>query len=90
MARLERDFDEAERVERNYGMPSTANVGAGLAALFMRALTEKSLLWFTLVSSMGLWTFAAVEPEPLRLYAAGGFTVGVYLPMLWKRSLSGR
>jgi hypothetical protein len=91
MSRREIDMEEAERIERSFtGLgdpPTTRNisVGAGFTRLFMDALTDKSLLWFAVTSSVGLWTYAAIAPDPLRLGAAGGVTLLVYIPMLWKK-----
>lgn len=58
----------------------------GLNKLLAQALAEKSLIWFSSAGSLGLWTYAAIYPEPLRLGCAAGFTLLSYIPMIWKRS----
>jgi hypothetical protein len=53
------------------------------------ALSDKLPLWASLVSAVGLWTYAAIAVEPYRLIAAGAFTTLVYLPMLYKSTIKG-
>ena len=58
---------------------------AGLQRLFAAALAEKSLIWFSAIGSLGLWTFAIMHPEPLRLIAAAGYSILSYVPLAWRK-----
>lgn len=53
------------------------------------ALSDKLLLWASLLSSVGLWVYAAYSPDTLRLVAAAALTLGVYIPMLYASSSKG-
>jgi hypothetical protein len=81
------DDPDVERVGYAQGAaPRGRSLGSDAVQLFLSTLTQNSMRWFALASSMGLWTYAAIDPEVLRLYAAGGFTVLVYLPMVMRRA----
>jgi hypothetical protein len=69
---------ESERQSRN-------PFQAGLNKLLAQALAEKSLVWFSAVGSLGLWTFAIMHPEPLRLVAAAGYSILSYIPLAWRK-----
>lgn len=58
---------------------------AGLNRLIAAALAEKSLIWFSAAGSLGLWTFAIIHPEPLRLAAAAGYSLLSYVPLAWRK-----
>lgn len=59
---------------------------AGLNRLVAQALAERSLTWFSAVGSLGLWVYAIIDPEPLRLAAAGAYSVLGHIVPLFKRS----
>lgn len=50
--------------------------------LGLRALSDKALFWLVTLGAIGLWTYAAVHPEFWRLIAVGGYSVGIFLPIL--------
>lgn len=79
------DDPDVERVGYAQGASPGRSLGTDAVNLFLATLTQNSMRWFALASSMGLWTYAAIDPEMLRLYAAGGFTILVYLPMALRR-----
>ena len=58
---------------------------AGLQKLLATALADKSLIWFSAIGSLGLWTFAIMDPEPLRLVAAAGYSILSYVPLAWRK-----
>ncbi len=58
---------------------------AGLAKLMVAALAEKSLVWVSLLGGIGIWSFAIGHPDLMRLIAAGGYSVGVFIPVLFKK-----
>lgn len=57
----------------------------GLLKLTAGALADKSLLWTALAGGLGIWAFALVHPDTLRLIAAGGYSVSIFIPILWKK-----
>ncbi len=59
---------------------------SALNRLVAQAIAEKSLQWFSAVGSLGLWTYAIMHPEPLRLGAAAGYSLLCQLLPLFKRS----
>jgi hypothetical protein len=74
-----------------YERPVVAANGTGLRAamddvltLALRALSDKALFWTVTLGALGLWTFCAIKPEFWRMLSVGAYTVGVFLPMLWK------
>jgi len=58
---------------------------AGLLRLTAAALADKSLMWVSLLGAIGIWSFAIGHPDVLRLVAAGGYSAGVFIPVLFKR-----
>ena len=58
---------------------------AGLLKLVAAALAEKSLLWTALMGGLGIWTFALLHPDILRLVAAGGYSLSIFAPILIKK-----
>lgn len=65
--------------------PKTDVFQAGLLKLVAAALADKSILWVALAGSVGIWSFAIAHPDPMRLIAAGGYSVGVFIPVLFKK-----
>lgn len=65
--------------------PTAGAFQQGLNRLVAQALAEKSLVWTALAGGIGLWTFALLHPDPLRLIAAGGYSVSIFIPILWKK-----
>jgi hypothetical protein len=55
-----------------------------MLAVALRALSDKALFWVICLGALGLWTLCAVRPEPWRLVAAAGYSLGIFLPMLLK------
>jgi len=55
-----------------------------MLAIAFRALSDKMLFWTVTLGALGLWTFAAIKPEFWRHIAVAAYTLGVFLPMLWK------
>jgi hypothetical protein len=66
--------------------PISSAFNAGLNKLVAQALAEKSLMWFSAAGSLGLWTYAILHPDPLRLVAAAGYSLLCQLLPLFKRS----
>jgi len=66
--------------------PVSNAFSTGLNVLIAKALAEKSLMWLSALGSLGLWTFAIIHPEPLRLGAAAGYSILCHLLPLMKRS----
>lgn len=58
----------------------------GLNVLIAKALAEKSLTWLSAGGSLGLWIYAAIQPDPFRLGAAAGYSILCHLLPLFKRS----
>ena len=58
---------------------------AGLHRLLATALSEKALTWTALAGGMLCWGYALAHPDTLRLIAAGGYSVSIYLPMLFRK-----
>ena len=59
---------------------------AGLNKLVAQALAEKSLMWFSAAGSLSLWWWAMLNPEPLRLGAAAGYSLICQVLPLFKRN----
>lgn len=57
----------------------------GLLKLTAAALADKSLLWVSLLGGIGIWSFAIGHPDVLRLVAAGGYSLGIFVPILYKK-----
>lgn len=55
-----------------------------MLAIAFRALSDKMLFWTVTLGALALWTFAAIKPEFWRHIAVAAYTLGVFLPMLWK------
>lgn len=65
---------------------TTHPFNAALNKLVAQALAEKSLTWFSAAGSLGLWTYAILNPDPYRLGAAAGYSVLCHLLPLFKRN----
>lgn len=53
-------------------------------------LAMRLLLWLNTAAAATLWGLAmrGEHPDPLKLVAAGGYSLGVYIPMLlWRREV---
>lgn len=72
MARL---IEEAQRLAEPVEMK--------FVRLGLEALGNRALLWFTTTGALGAWAWAIAEPTKLRLIAAAGYCLLVYVPMLW-------
>ncbi len=66
--------------------PISNAFSAGLNKLVAQALAERSLQWFAAIGSLGLWSYAIVTPDPLRLTAAAGYSLLCQLLPLFKRN----
>jgi hypothetical protein len=55
-------------------------------AILGAAIKEKSLLWVSLLAGVGLWTWTMLHPDFWRIIATACYTLGVYLPMLLRRT----
>lgn len=58
---------------------------AGLLRLTAAALADKSLLWTALAGGLGIWGFALYHPGTLELIAAGGYSLSIFIPVLYKK-----
>jgi hypothetical protein len=74
-------YERQEVVMNGSGLRATLD---DFLTLALRSLSDKALFWTVTLGALGLWTFCAIKPEFWRLITVGGFTVGVFLPMLWK------
>jgi len=54
-----------------------------LLSLALAALSSRSLVWLATLGGGGLWGYAVLHPEPLRLVAATGYSVTLLFPILW-------
>jgi hypothetical protein len=54
-----------------------------MLALGVRMLNERALVWLTTMAGCGLWAYAIVHPEPLRLGAAAAFCITVLVPSIF-------
>lgn len=66
--------------------PVSHAFNAGLNKLIATALAEKSLMWLSALGSLGLWTYAILHPEPLRLGAAAGYSLLCQLLPMFRRN----
>ena len=65
--------------------PISNAFSAGLNKLVAQALAEKSLMWFSAAGSLGMWTYAILNPDPLRLVAAAGYSLLCQLLPMFKK-----
>ena len=65
--------------------PLSNAFSAGLNKLVAQALADKSLLWVGLSGAIGIWGFAVYRPDLWTLIAAGGYSVSVFIPLLFKK-----
>lgn len=72
-----------ETVERAF--LQDAGMSRALLAMLGQAIREKSLLWAALLGAIGLWVYAAISPQILRLIAAGAYSVAVLWPLLLRK-----
>lgn len=57
---------------------------SALNRLVAQALAERSLQWFSAVGSLGVWTWAVIHPEPLRIAAAAGYSLLCHVAPLFR------
>jgi len=57
----------------------------GLARLVAHALADKSLLWISMLGGIGIWSFCLAHPDVMHIVAAGGYSVSVFIPVLFKK-----
>ena len=60
------------------------DINEKVLALVRASLAQRALSWAALVGATGLWVYASVDPLPLRLISAGAYTLGVWVPLLFK------
>jgi hypothetical protein len=60
-----------------------------MLALALEMLSARSLVWVATLGGGGLWTWAVLHPEPLRLVAALGYSLSILLPILYRDSRGG-
>ena len=66
--------------------PEAADPGpSGMAALRMLwdVAAARALGLIALLGAVAIWGYAAYEPTILRLYAGGGYSAGVLIPILY-------
>lgn len=83
----ERRLTVAEAAEdvQETASPYSAGIAAGLTQLFLQALADKSLQWVAMLGAIGFWGVAVAHPDVVRCAAAAGYSLCVYLPMLWRK-----
>ncbi len=70
--------ETVEDVNRN-------NLTIAFIRLLMGALAPKSMEWAAMAGGVGLWTYALVHPDWMRLAGALGYSIAIYLPLVWHR-----
>lgn len=59
------------------------NMKLNALALWMKILNARLLAGGALVGALGVFGFALAQPDPLRLWGASLYAVGVLWPVMW-------
>lgn len=72
------DVEDLEREVQRKPMALT------LLTYGLQALSNRALVWVAALGGGGLWALAVMQPEPLRITAALGYSVSILAPILWR------
>lgn len=64
--------------------PNRTNLTVAFIRLLMNALAPKSMEWAALLGGVGIWTYALMHAEWPVLAGALGYSVAIYLPLVWR------
>jgi hypothetical protein len=71
----------ADRVQQQ----TADHVDQAITGLLVRAIAERSLLWFCLLAATGLWTYAIITvPSWWKLVAVAAYSLLIFTPVLYR------
>jgi len=65
------------------------NIKLNALALWMKILNARLLAGGALLGALGVFGFALAQPDPLRLWGASLYAIGVLWPVMWLFSKKG-
>lgn len=71
-------------------LPDPGIDGVKMLKMLMAVAAVRVLALIAVLGGVGIWAWAAYDPHVLRLYAGGGFSIGVLLPIVWLYWKSGQ
>lgn len=84
------DREIIDELEGRTGSVVPGELQRHLLEIGLAALSSRALVWCAAIGGGSAWGYAVLHPEPLRMVAALGYSVAVFVPILVRDVRSGR